>query len=112
MPGFDPLAVFLSAFGVSAFAGLAALLRPGKSVTFLAVASSMLYSGLMGLAISLIWYKYFCAQDNIYLLIGICVLAGLGGNSFTDFLLYILKKGGVTISVVRDVSDEPKTWKD
>lgn len=114
MPSVDPLAVFISAFGVSAFAGLAALLRPGHAVSSLAAIGSLLYSGLMGLAISLIWYKYFCAQDNVYMLIGICVLAGLGGSSLTDLLLYVLTRGGVTIHVTHDANkrdDEHKLGK-
>jgi hypothetical protein len=65
----NPIYVFVSAFGVSSFAGLAALLRGGKQVTIIAVLSAVLNSGLLGLAIALVWYNKF--QDNVYFLIGI-----------------------------------------
>jgi hypothetical protein len=91
----NPIYVFLSAFGVSSFAGLAALLRAGKQVTGLAVFSAILNSGMLGLAIALVWYTKF--QDNIYFLIGICVLAGLGGATMVDFVVAAIKSGGVSI---------------
>lgn len=91
----NPLSVFISAFGVSSFAGLAALLRAGKQVNWVSVASAILNSGLLGLAIALLWYTKF--QDNIYFLIGICVLAGLGGATMVDFVIQAVKSGGVSI---------------
>jgi hypothetical protein len=87
----NPLYVFISAFGVSSFAGLAALLRAGKEISKIAVCSAILNSGLLGLALALLWYHKF--QDNIYFLIGICVLAGLGGATMVDFVLQIFKSG-------------------
>lgn len=91
----NPLYVFLSAFGVSSFAGLAALLRAGKEVNGIAVLSAVLNSGMLGLAIALVWYHKF--QDNIYFLIGICVLAGLGGATLVDFAIAAFKSGGLSI---------------
>src|SRR3982750_2629821 len=94
----NPLTVFISAFGVSSFAGLAALLRAGKQVNKVSVASAILNSGLLGLAIALLWYTKF--QDNIYFLIGICVLAGLGGATMVDFVVQAVKTGGISIGGV------------
>src|SRR5687768_16849941 len=95
MDKLNPIYVFLSAFGVSSFAGLAALLRAGKQVDLIATASATLNSGLLGLAIALVWYHKF--QDNIYFLIGICVLAGLGGATLVDFVVASFKAGGISI---------------
>lgn len=93
----NPIHVFISAFGVSSFAGLAALLRAGKPINVVAVFSAILNSGLLGLALALLWYHKF--QDNVYFLIGICVLAGLGGATMVDFILQAFKAGGLSISV-------------
>jgi len=100
MDAISPTGVFLSAFAVSALAGLAALLRSTNKLTVLAVISAILNSGLMGLGISLLWYTKF--QDNIYFLIGICVLAGLGGMTTVDFVLTAIRKGGFSIKVGND----------
>lgn len=89
----NPLWVFISAFGVSSFAGLASLLRAGKQVNALAVFSAILNSGMLGLGIALVWYTKF--QDNIYFLIGVCVLAGLGGVTVIDFVIEWAKGGGL-----------------
>lgn len=103
----SPLLVFASAFGVSSFAGLAALLRAGKKVEPIAVVSAILNSGMLGLAIALVWYTKF--QDNIYFLIGICVLAGLGGATLVDFVVAAFKSGGISFAGLRvglDVKDD------
>jgi hypothetical protein len=105
----NPIYVFVSAFGVSSFAGLAALLRGGKQVTIIAVLSAVLNSGLLGLAIALVWYNKF--QDNVYFLIGICVLAGLGGATLVDFFIAAFKAGGIQIgglSVGLNAKGEPE----
>lgn len=88
-----PLAVFVCAFCVSAFAGLAALLRAGKQVNALAIFSAMLNSGLLGLTLALLWYKKY--QDNVYFLIGMCILAGLGGATMVDFVVNLFQSGGL-----------------
>lgn len=85
----NPMAVFLSAFGVSSFAGLAALIRNGKRPTRMDIFSAMLNSGLIGLALAMLWFHKF--QDNIYFLIGITILAGLGGATMVDFVLTLFR---------------------
>lgn len=103
---FDPLKVFWSAFGIASFAGLAALLRSGKKLTWLAVFAAMLNAGLIGLAICLLWYTKFRSEDNIYFLIGVCALAGLGGTTVIDFVIQLCKKGGVSITITPSKEDE------
>jgi hypothetical protein len=94
--------VFLGAFGVSAFAGLATLLRFGKKISTLAVVSAMLNAGLLGLAISLIWYRNYQEASNIHGLIGICVLAGMGGSTITDLLLSLLAGAGIKVIFINE----------
>jgi predicted membrane protein len=104
----DPLRIFASAFAVSSFAGLAALLRSGKSVSILSVCSAMLNTGMVGLAIALLWYtKFKGSEENIYFMIGLCVLAGLGGTTAIDFIVAMLKRNGLTIIVRADQSNDP-----
>jgi hypothetical protein len=75
--------VFLAAFAVSALAGMANLLRGNVPVTLKAVASYSLNSGMLGLGVALLWYSQF--RENIHFLVGLCVLAGLGGMATVDF---------------------------
>jgi hypothetical protein len=93
------LSVFAAAFGVSAFAGLATLLRFAQKLSKLAVVSSMLNAGFMGLAISLIWYQNYREAANIHGLIGICVLAGMGGSTVTDILISLLSGAGIKVII-------------
>jgi hypothetical protein len=86
----NPFGVFASAFLVSAFAGLAALLRSDSKINVKSIFSALLNSGCLGLAISLCWYSKF--SDNIFSLVGICLLAGLGGNT-----LKATQSGGLKI---------------
>jgi uncharacterized YccA/Bax inhibitor family protein len=93
------LSVFAAAFGVSAFAGLATLLRFSKKLSKLAIISAMLNAGFMGLAISLIWYQNYREAANIHGLIGICVLAGMGGSTLTDVLISFLSGAGIKVII-------------
>lgn len=95
--------VFITGFVVSALAGLAALLRSSEEMTKLKVCSAVLNSGLMGLGISLLWYNKF--QENIPFLIGICVLAGLGGMTTLDFVVAAIRKGGFSVKIGPDGPD-------
>lgn len=96
------LSVFASAFGVSAFAGLATLLRFARKLSKLAIISAMLNAGFMGLAIALIWYQNYRASENVYGLIGICVLAGMGGSTLTDLAISLLSGAGIKVTITHE----------
>ena len=100
--------VLLSCFSISSLGGLAALLRSGKPLHWRTIISALLYSGVVGLVIGLVWYRYFSGQDNIYFLIGVSGLAGLGGTTLLDFVVQAISRGGINIQISpkRDRSDE------
>jgi hypothetical protein len=97
-----PIWVFLSAYGVAAFAGLATYLRFSRKMTRLGLCSAMLNAGCLGLAISLLWYQHYRQSENIYGLIGICVLAGMSGSAVTDVLWSILSGSGIKVSITHE----------
>lgn len=102
------ICVFISAFGTAACAGLATLLRfSRKKLSRLSVVSALLNSGFLGLAISLIWYQNYRASGNIYGLIGICVVAGMGGSTMTDLVISLLSGAGIRVTIVHE-----RTFKD
>ena len=101
----SPLQVLVACFSLSSLGGLAALLRSGKPITTRTIVSAVLYSGLTGLIIGLIWYNYFSGRDNIYFLVGVSGLAGLGGTTLLDFTLQVLSKGGVNITIAPKADD-------
>jgi len=107
MAPLNPLHVFIAAFIIAGLGGLAALLRSARAITWRTALSALLSSGLMGLTISLLWYNYFEDKQNIYFLLGLCGLAGLGGVTVIDFALKIAKKGGLNIVIKPGDGDEP-----
>lgn len=106
---FDPLRIFLAAFTISSLGGLAALLRSKRDITWRIGISASLYSGLMGLIIALLWYNYYDGDGNMYFLLGISGLAGIGGTTVVDFIIQVLKKGGVNITIAPVDGDAPTT---
>jgi hypothetical protein len=96
---FNAVAIFVSACFISSFAGLASLLRTGEQVTKKSVGSSMLNSGIVGAIIYLLWYTSY--KDNPHFLVGVCALAGLGGNQIIDFALSLLKSKLATALAVQ-----------
>jgi hypothetical protein len=99
---FHAISVFASAFGAASFAGLATLLRFAKKVSKLTVVSAMLNAGFLGLAIALLWYQNYRQAENVYGLIGICVLAGMGGSTLTDLAITLLSGAGLHVTIVHD----------
>lgn len=88
----EPQHFFGFTFGVSSFAGLAAALRANKKLTPWGVITAMLNSGLFGLGLALVWVQNFTVPENGAFVIGVCVFAGLGGNTMLDFALELVKK--------------------
>lgn len=95
----DPMRAFAAAFAISSLGGLSALLRGGQPLTVRGIAAAMLYSGLVGLIIALLWYEYFDGKGNIYFLLGVSGLAGVGGATVVDFAIQMLSRGGVDIHI-------------
>lgn len=111
MPDHDisPLMVFISAFGLAASAGLAAMLKFSRHVTLVGVLSSMLYSGLSGLMIALFWYNRFRSDDNIYALLAGCIAAGLTGAKISDVVMrFVANKFNVNITLVAEDKPDEK----
>jgi hypothetical protein len=102
MEAVHPIWVFLSAFGVAAFAGLATYLRFSRKMSVLGLVSALLNAGCLGLAISLLWYQHYRNSENVYGLIGICVLAGMGGSTVTDLAWSILSGAGLKVTITHE----------
>ena len=103
----SPIRTIVAAFGLSSFAGLVAHLREGKPWTVGSILVAACASGCMGAAITMIWYTKF--QDNIYFLVGIVLLASLGGRPVvdavtTDFLM-ILRRWMIRWSGIKPPED-------
>lgn len=103
---FDPLKVLVAAFTISSLGGLAALLRSKQQLTYRNVMAALLWSGLSGLLIGLTWFNYFNEQGNIFFLLAVSGLAGIGGTTVMDLLIQMFKAGGVNITI------SPKTPKE
>ena len=101
-----PFWVFISAFGVSSFAGLATYLRFSRKIMHLGLFSAMLNAGCMGLAIALIWYQHFRQSENVYGLIGICVLVGMGGSALADVIWTIMTGGGIKVTITHEHGEQ------
>lgn len=98
MSDYSTIQLLCTAFVLSAIGGLASLLRSGNPLTYRAIFTAILYNGMMGLLIALVWWNYF-HETNIYLLLGVSGLAGMGGVTVVDFLIRVIKKGGLHITV-------------
>lgn len=96
---FDPFHVLAASFALSSLGGLAALLRSQKKLTARTIVSAVLWSGLTGLLIALTWFNYFNSQGNIYFLLAVSGLAGIGGTTVVDLLMQIFKSGGINIVI-------------
>ena len=91
-----PTQIFLYSSVFAALAGIAAMLRSEKKLTVVGIISSLMNSGLLGLGISLLWYNKF--SENLYFLVGVCVMAGLGGMTTVDLALKIFQKNALKIA--------------
>ncbi len=92
--------VFVSSFTLAAFSGLATMLRSDQQMTRTKVVGQVLNSGLMGLGTSLLFYAKF--EENLYFLVGVCLVAGISGASTLDFLVSVIRKGGFSINLKND----------
>jgi hypothetical protein len=81
----DPYTLFTASYLLSSFAGLAALLRSGLPLSWRLVASAFLNSGLFGVAVAMIWCELYGEIKYPWFMLGVSILAGLGGTSLVDF---------------------------
>jgi hypothetical protein len=93
----DSTGVFAASFGVSGFAGLAALLRSGNQLTSKSVISAGLNSGLLGLGVCLVWYHQYV--NDVHMLLGLCLLSGLGGMTTVDFVTDFVRRAITGFSI-------------
>lgn len=101
----DPIALFIAAFLISAMSGVAALLRTPQALTIRALLSAFLNAGAIGLAIAMVLFTYF--KDNTWFLLGLCMLAGLGGMTLIGFLIAVARQGGLNVRVdIRQKGDD------
>ena len=104
----EPLKLFGGIFIASSLAGLAALLRSRQPLHWRAVMSALLNSGFIGTIIALVWYAQY-NNTNIYFLIGVSVLAGLGGAATIDFAFqYARSKFGIPSAPSSPTEPQPK----
>jgi len=100
----DPPTVFTATFAISSLAGLAQLLRSGKELSRRNILSAMLNSGIFGLVIALVWWeKYSVEPQGIWFLMGVSLMAGLGGVTLLDFAIEMIRgTGKISITVEND----------
>lgn len=89
--------LFALSFSVSALAAIAELLRSKRELTRRVFWTTILNGGMMGTMIAMLWYSQF--PGNPALLIGLCILFGLGGVPIIDFILFVIRKGGIDIRI-------------
>ena len=85
---------------LSSLAGLAYLLRSGAPLSRRVIAAAILWNGLGGLAMASLGY-HFLGDKNLYLLLGMSILAGIGSVSILDFLWQFLT-GRISVTVKID----------
>ena len=114
----DPLWLFVLAFIIAAMAGVATVLRTVEKITVRVILSAILNSGALGLCIALILFTW--CKDNTWFLLGLCLLAGLGGMTALGFLLMIVRvflgRGGLDVHIDvmpkmkdKELSNDPNT---
>jgi len=77
--------VFITAFLVAGFSGLASLLRSEDEVKFRNISKYFLNSGILGLAVAMLWYNSYI--ETPFFLLGLCIVVGLTGIKGVDIAL-------------------------
>lgn len=97
-PRIDPIKVFIAAAAISSVGSLAAILRSNKPLTWRSVTAAMLYSGIVGMLIAMAGYNYF-GVENLYFLLSVSGLAGIGGTTVLDFVVQAIRYGGINVII-------------
>lgn len=90
--------LYLMFCGVGASAlGLSMLLRGGGSLTMRAVAGALLHSMVWGVVVFLMGFSTL--KNDLPMLLGLSILSGMGGASFADLVLMLVKnRMGISVS--------------
>ena len=102
----SPLYVFLFSSVASGIAGITAYLKANKEPEWIAGITAFLNSSMLGLAISCLWLRNF--KDNPFMLIGLCIMIGLGGASGQALIMGVISKSGLTINFDPKKDDNDK----
>lgn len=89
----NPYSLFGLTFGISSVAGLAALLRSKQQLNPRLVISAFLNAGLFGTGVAMVWYENYGGKSHPWFMMGISLLAGLGGTTLLDFCLQAANEG-------------------
>lgn len=90
--------IFLLFSGAGASAlGLSVLLRSGGSLTARAVAGALLHSMVWGVVVFLMGFSTL--HGDLPMLLGLSILSGMGGASFADLVLMLVKnRMGISVT--------------
>lgn len=100
-----PLSVFISCFSIAALCGFFTHLRSGAPLLAREVIAVTFYSGFIGLVIGLMWFRYF-SPGNLYFLIGVSGLAGLGGTTMSAAIIKRLQKAAFNLPMDDDKDND------
>jgi hypothetical protein len=107
----DPISLVITAFITAGLAGVAALLRAKTELSVRTVLSALLNAGALGAGLARVLFTWL--GDNTWFLLGLCLLAGLGGMTALGFVLAIIRQGGINLNIKvqkdsEDVNDDEK----
>lgn len=91
--------IFLVFSGVGASAlGLSVTLRGGGELTMRAVLGALIHSLMWGIVVFLIGFSTL--KNDLPMLLGLSIMSGIGGASFTDLVLLLVKnKLGISVTI-------------
>lgn len=91
--------IFLVFSGIGASAlGLSVTLRGGGALTMRAILGALLHSLMWGIVVFLIGFSTL--KNDLPMLLGLSIMSGIGGASFTDLVLLLVKnKLGISVTI-------------
>lgn len=91
--------IFLVFSGVGASAlGLSVTLRGGGELTMRAVLGALIHSLMWGIVVFLVGFSTL--KNDLPMLLGLSIMSGIGGASFTDLVLLLVKnKLGISVTI-------------
>lgn len=91
--------IFLVFSGVGASAlGLSVTLRGGGALTLRAVLGALIHSLMWGIVVFLMGFSTL--KNDLPMLLGLSIMSGIGGASFTDLVLLLVKnRFGISVTI-------------